>query len=173
MPCHYSALLWTEPHEETNTVCVSCVSFFFCCMICRCIYQIQLLFFLQKNSLSRTLRLLRSLTRGMMLSSCVTSSALRHPQLSGNTREPRFSRKKTVRGTISAIFAVTSLFFFLLFFQWSTYSSNPTHSTVWTPCSSIFESCDAFTPKTTVCILSTHPSVLFFFCAIFSWIDLF
>lgn len=99
------------------SVCLVCLFFFFCCMICRCIYQIQLLFFLQKNSLSRTLRLLRSLTRGMMLSSCVTSSALRHPQLSGNTREPRFSRKKTVRGAISAIFAVTSLIFFLLFFQ--------------------------------------------------------
>lgn len=130
---HALSFLWA-PVERTPSgfrilsVCLVClfVLVFFPVLAIRPSCDLQVRFtklsnyysLLQKNSLSRTLRLHRSLTRGMMLSSCVTSSALRHPQSSGNTREPRFSLKKMVRGALSLLFPQSS-------FPSSTRSSSP------------------------------------------------
>lgn len=113
-----------NPMGTLHTAHVSCTSYFslwFAGEFTKSNYNS----FVQKNSLSRTLRRLRSLTRGIMLSSFVMSSALRHPRLSGNTRRPRYSWKKTVRGVFSLqSLQSPSCFLSLL---WTHFSSSLTH----------------------------------------------
>lgn len=157
MPSHYSGLLWTEPHEDTE-YCPCVLYVFFLYVIRRCIYCTNWNDYslLQRSSLSRTRRLLRSLTRAMTLSSCVTSSALRHPQLSGNIRGPRFNQKKTVRGAFSLPFSQSLPCFLLLF-------SNREHIP--------FSKAVMFSPQNQWTY--SEQSSRCAFCAVFSWIDLF